>query len=61
MDNRVIDSRVTDQFLHITKWFTTDEIKQLCAMLIAQDLDRDNKVILIKALMSIEKEVKIND
>jgi|TARA_R100000995_G_C3435624_1_gene100695 hypothetical protein len=61
MDSRVIDSRVTDQFLHITKWFTTDEIKQLCAMLIAQDLDHDNKMALIKTLMQIEKEVKIND
>ena len=61
MDSRVIDSRVTDQFLHITKWFTTDEINQLCAMLIAQDLDQDNKMALIKTLMQIEKEVKIND
>jgi len=61
MDSRVIDSRVTDQFLHITKWFTTDEIKQLCAMLIAQDLSHDNKMALIKKLMQIEKEVKIND
>ena len=40
---------------------TTAEIKQLCAMLIAQDLDYDNKMVLIKTLMQIEKEVKIND
>tara|TARA_R100001443_G_scaffold42582_2_gene55887 strand:- start:1703 stop:1873 length:171 start_codon:yes stop_codon:yes gene_type:complete len=56
-----MDSRVIDQFTHITKWFTTAEIKQLCAMLIAQDLDYDNKMVLIKTLMQIEKEVKIND
>ena len=51
-----MDSRVIDQFTHITKWFTTAEIRQLCAMLIAQDLDYDNKMVLIKTLMQIEKE-----
>tara|TARA_R100000995_G_scaffold17022_1_gene6750 strand:+ start:675 stop:845 length:171 start_codon:yes stop_codon:yes gene_type:complete len=56
-----MDEKVIKQFSHITKWFTKAEIKQLCTMLIAQDLDDDDKINLISTLMKIKNEVKINE
>ena len=56
-----MDEKVIKQFSHITKWFTSAQIKQLCAMLIAQDLDDDDKINLISTLVKIRKEVKINE
>ena len=56
-----MDEKIIKQFSHITKWFTAVEIKQLCVMLIAQDLDDDDKINLTSTLMKIKKEVKIND
>ena len=56
-----MDRRVVDQFNHITKWFTTTEIKQLCALLIVHDVNVDSKTSLTETLLKIKREVKIND